>query len=235
MTLTNNWARIAIAVAASLLVASNASAVNLLANPSFELQPFTGAETFLPDAGDDWTAFDGIIRIQGQPPIGPTGALDGTVVLKGFGFGGAFQEVDISGAGPGQLINATAFAMNDSLDPMAGGQVAAVNIEWYVSPGVPVFFGPDAAVSFGSTIDATAPLNVWQQIGVIGAAVPTGDNGTATIARIVLITGAFNPGGAGGAPRFDSASLEIVPIPAAVWLFGSALGLLGFVRRRCMQ
>ncbi|MDH3511050.1 MAG: VPLPA-CTERM sorting domain-containing protein [Gammaproteobacteria bacterium] len=31
---------------------------------------------------------------------------------------------------------------------------------------------------------------------------------------------------------YDNLSMSQVPVPAAVWLFGSALGLLGFVRRR---
>lgn len=31
---------------------------------------------------------------------------------------------------------------------------------------------------------------------------------------------------------FDNASLNVIPIPAAVWLFGSALGMLGWARRR---
>jgi len=45
------------------------------------------------------------------------------------------------------------------------------------------------------------------------------------------------PGQGGTNPAFNSAyqgvfTLTVVPVPAAVWLFGSALGLLGWVRRR---
>ena len=29
----------------------------------------------------------------------------------------------------------------------------------------------------------------------------------------------------------DNISIQVVPVPAAVWLFGSALGLLGWMRR----
>ena len=32
--------------------------------------------------------------------------------------------------------------------------------------------------------------------------------------------------------KLDNISVNIVPIPAAVWLFGSALGLLGWARQR---
>ncbi len=36
----------------------------------------------------------------------------------------------------------------------------------------------------------------------------------------------------GGTVLIDNVSLTVVPVPAAVWLFGSALGLIGFLRRR---
>jgi len=38
--------------------------------------------------------------------------------------------------------------------------------------------------------------------------------------------------GLGLAPGIDNVQLNAVPIPAAVWLFGSGLGLLGWFRRR---
>ena len=31
---------------------------------------------------------------------------------------------------------------------------------------------------------------------------------------------------------FSGATINVIPVPAAVWLFGSALGLLGWIRRR---
>lgn len=218
MKLAISWSRVAIAMAASFLIVSNASA-NLVINPGFEDPAFAGAEAG--GAGDGWTVFaePNQFRIQGQPPIGPAGAFDGTVVLKVFGTSGVSQDFSV---GPNGVVTGLAWALNDSADAMAPGQVAAVNLVW-LSGGVPI---PNV-VSFGSTINGDSPQDVWTQIGVVGAAVPDGSDGV----RIELITGPF-AGAGGGAPRFDGASLEIVPIPAAVWLFGSALGLLAGVRRR---
>ena len=55
--------------------------------------------------------------------------------------------------------------------------------------------------------------------------------------NIVCDTSAWNSAGTGGTSTGGirmvfSANFAAVPVPAAVWLFGSALGLLGWVRRR---
>jgi hypothetical protein len=44
--------------------------------------------------------------------------------------------------------------------------------------------------------------------------------------------GLFTLGSSVTQTLFDNVRLEAVPVPAAVWLFGSALGLLGWMRRR---
>jgi hypothetical protein len=42
----------------------------------------------------------------------------------------------------------------------------------------------------------------------------------------------FNPGGDGWVLDYSKLTITAVPVPAAVWLFGSGLGLLGWFRRR---
>ena len=157
---------------------------NVLVNPGFEDPAFTGAEAA--GAGNGWTTFGdpNQFRIQGEPPIGPAGAYDGTVVLKVFGgVSGVSQDFSV---GPNDIVTGLAWALNDSLDPLAGVQVAAVNLNW-LSGGTPI-----GIVSFGSTIDANTTQDVWTQIGVVGATVPEGADGV----RLELLTGAF--GGTGG-------------------------------------
>ncbi len=173
--------------------AGPASAVNLLANPGFESPAFVGAEAA--GAGDGWIPFNANYRIQGQPPIGPAGAHGGTVVLKVFGTAGAYQDFP---ANPGETWNGGAWILNDSLDPMAGGQVAAVNIEWHNDAGLISFIS-------NGTFNLTdgAPQDEWTLKTVTGDA-PEGT----TFARFVVITGDFLPGGPGGAPRYDDAFFE---------------------------
>jgi hypothetical protein len=49
-----------------------------------------------------------------------------------------------------------------------------------------------------------------------------------------LVSVAFSFNGATSVSPYDmdNINLNVVPVPAAVWLFGSALGLMGWVRRR---
>jgi len=212
MKLTSNCSRIAIAMAASFLLVANASA-NLLANPSFELAPFGGAEE--PGAGAGWTAFGNAFRIQGSPePIGSAGAFDGTVVLKGFFVAGAFQDLDVN---PGDTVNAGVWIMS----PTGGDEVtgfAAVNLEFRNAGGDLL-----GDILTNNTFDSSAPEDEWIEKTISGVA----PEGAASV-RFALFAND------GGAPRFDAASLDIIPIPvpAAVWLFGSALGLLAAARRR---
>ena len=214
--MTNKYLQGLLGLAATVLLASTASAVNLLANPGFE-NPSTapGVEYF---GAPGWSDFGGTTFTINNLVVGPAGPHGGSQVLKTFGFGGVFQQF---AASAGQTWNAGTWALNDTADIMAGGQVAAINIEWINAGGTSI------GAVLGPTITAATATNVWQNLTVSGVAIA----GTA-FARIVLITGDFLPGGQGGAPRFDDASFSVVPVPAAVWLFGSALGLLGVARRK---
>jgi hypothetical protein len=200
-----------------MLLASTASAVNLLANPGFE-NPSTapGVEYF---GAPGWTDFGGTTFTINNLVVGPAGPHGGSQVMKMFGFGGIYQDF---AASAGQQWDASAWALNDTADLMTPGQVAAVNIEWLNGASTNI------GTVFGGTISGLTTANVWQYLTASGVA----PSGTA-FARIVLITGDF-AGPRGGAPRFDDASFSVVPVPAAVWLFGSSLGLLGWFRRKSL-
>ena len=211
--------RVILGVAASVTLPSTVTAANLVFNPGFEIPSTAPAVEYFGATG--WNAFGGgTFTVNSAVEPNP---FSGDQVLKVFGgTSGVFQTF---AANPGDLVTGTAWALNSSADLMTGGQVAAVNLSWFDSNNSKI------ADSFGSTIDANTPVDVWTNIGVVGAIAPAG---TASV-QLTLITGNFAGDPAGGAPRFDEAFLEVsaVPIPAAVWLFGSGLiGLIGIARRR---
>jgi hypothetical protein len=202
-----------------MLLASTASA-NLLVNPGFEIPPVPVAppEYF---GATGWSDFGGGTYTIGSAAIGPAGAHLGSQVLKVFGgLSGVYQQF---AASPGETWDGGVWALNDSVDLMVGAQIAAVNIEWIAADGV-----TNVGTVFGPAITSATAVDVWKFLTVSGVAVA----GTG-YARLVLITGAF-AGPGGGAPRFDDAFMlpRAIPVPAAVWLFGSSLGLLGWMRRK---
>jgi hypothetical protein len=195
-----------------ILVATTgpALAANLLVNPGFEspVTPVAPPEYY--GAGDGWTSFGGgIFTINSTVGVPPN---TGDQLLKTFGgcCSGAYQQFPCN---PGETWNGGVWMRNDSIDPMFGGQVAAVNIEWKQADG-----SPSAILDFisnGTFTAADAPLDTWTLQTITGEA-----PADAAFARLVIITGDFQPGGPGGAPFFDDAFFEIsgpVPVEENTW------------------
>jgi len=204
----------AVVCAAAGLVAGTGQAFGVveLANPGFEDQVILPAAEAPGAPG--WTTFGGAFTI--------TSVVDnpnsGDNSLKVFGVAGAFQDF---AAEPGQTWNGGAWILNSSLDQMANGQVAAVNIEWLDAGMNQIDF-----ISNGTFTAADAPVDEWTLKTITGVA-PAGT----AYARLTLITGDFLEGGPGGAPRFDDAFFEvIIPEPASASLL--ALGSMALIRRR---
>lgn len=204
-------------VAATGFVAGHADA-NLLTNPGFEDAGLTAGDAF---GAPGWTAFGSGTYTVHTSMLGEVGAHSGDHAFKQFGAtSGIFQQVAVSA---GDEVNAGAFLLNYSGDPLGGGQVAAVNIEWIQANGS----SHSAITPFISNGETTAisPQDAWTLQTVTGIAPDD-----ASFARLTLITGNFLEGGAGGAPFYDDAFLEVVPEPSSLALI--ALGGISMLQRR---
>jgi len=194
-------------VALALLLVVGAASANVLVNPGFESPVIVQPPPEYYGAGDGWTSFGGgIFTIDALVGIPPN---SGAQLVKMFGgcCSGAWQEFP---AVAGQTWNGGVWMRNDSHDPMGGGQVAAVNIEWHAADGSLISF-----ISNGTFTAASTP-DVWTLQPITGIA-PAGT----AFARLVIITGDFVPGGPAGAPFYDDAFFELlddpVPVDESTW------------------
>lgn len=211
------------------LFASNTYA-NLLTNPGFDAQDASGGDIF---GSTGWSTFGSGYTASSLFDSGNTPLADSpNNVFKAFGPGsGATQSFaaiagDVfSGSAVGQNFVGDAFNEPGKLLLQivfrdANGGFAGTAAGGNAAPGFNVFDG--------NTIDWTNPTdNFWTILGVGTAPAP--DN-TASVDFNVLVLAP-----SGGSGFFDSASFDktVVPVPAAVWLFGSGLiGLIGIARRR---
>jgi hypothetical protein len=193
-----------------MLVAVGSTSANVLVNPGFESPVIVDPAVEYYGAGDGWTSFGGgIFTISSAVGIPPN---TGDQLLKMYGgcCSGAWQQFPCS---PGDEWNGGAWIRNDSADPMGGGQVAAVNIEWIQADGTT----QSVITPFISngTFTAASPQDVWTLQTITGVA-----PADAAFARFVVITGDFQPGGPGGAPFYDDAFFEKtgpVPTEKSTW------------------
>jgi len=229
----------ALAMVSSMAFSTASSAA--IANGSFE-SPDASAE--FKYCSDSWNCFNN--SFTGSNNFNPGGgfftptAQDGTQVLKQYGGdGGAFQDV---AANAGDTVDASVYAMNwngDYFNNIFLLQIFALdangdNISGGFTPFAQVAAGSEAIAggAFDYVLAGTDGGNDydWTQM-MVSAVMPDGTAST----RIQLIHILEATTDNGGAIFLDNASLEVsaVPVPAAVWLFGSGLlGLVGVARRR---
>ena len=205
-----------------------------LANPGFETDDASGGDVF---GASGWTAFgggtfttDGTNGPGAFPNCCSPVANSGVNSMKLFSTSGVQQSF---AATAGDVATMSGVGLNFGSDPIQNVSQLFLQIAFFDANGVPAgtAAGGQSAPGFnifdGNIIDATTPQDVWTQLGVGTAPAP--DN-TAEVRFIVLYLGA-----SGGAAFADdiSATLAPIPVPAAVWLFGSGLrGLVGVARRR---
>ena len=188
--------------------ATKASAI-VLGNPGFEVPAIPAGPPEYFGAGAAWTSFGGGIYTVGSAVVPPN---SGSQCLKMFGgcCSGAFQQFP---ATPGSTWNGGVRILNSTRDPMGGGQVAAVNIEWIKADG-----STNSSITpfiSNGTFTAASPKDVWTLQTITGVA-----PADAAFARLVLITGDFLPGGPGGAPFYDDAffeELSVVGVKSTTW------------------
>ncbi len=133
---------------------------------------------------------------------GNFGASVGASICGNYSFGANFVSESTTSWGPG-----TATAKTLGGDDVNFGPIQAINAYNYFA------FVSQVAAAGG----ASAAQNLILGNASCNVYAPGNANGCATV-------GGFNTG-----YRF---TLSTVPVPGAVWLFGSALGLLGVARRR---
>ena len=236
----NSLTALAMVAAITFASASNAA----LVNGGFEADnAFLGN---VPGASG-WTTFEPVFTYHTADNNGNFGPVShdagGTNGLKMFGpwvtgeAGGAFQFDNSVVAG--ETYNLTAFAQNWQPDTLLN--LGILQLSFYAGPdgtggqlggNIEVFASADGTQDYTLAPQDGADISDWTMMVASGVA-PVGAQ-SAKAFLLNIQTG--DPCCNGGSLFWDDVSLEAapaVPVPAAVWLFGSGLlGLVGVARRR---
>jgi hypothetical protein len=221
-------------VGAGALIAlfAGGAQANLLTNGGFESPDASGGDIY---CSTGWTCFNAgnFTNNTAGPGFGPVSHEPGLQSLKQFGIdAGAFQTVAVAA---GTSYDLTAWAMNWVGDPLNNLGIMQLTF-WDGANGTgnllatfENFVDPiDDNVNIYLPVQDGADVTDWTQVAVSGTA-PAG-----TVSAKVLLLHVLTPPAPGsGTVRWDDVSLTAVPVPAAVWLFGSGLvGLVGVARRK---
>jgi hypothetical protein len=146
------------------------------------------------------------------------------------------------------LFNATGPSLINGSGPLAGTTLTMTNLVIAPGPGYTTLAG-SGTNPYNYTVGPVSVSGTYSLAGAISqAATPfsslnpflsgqvtlAGANTSLSLNGITLGTFTLPPalGGAQATLKADVVFTGVVPVPAAVWLFGSALGLMGVMRRR---
>ncbi len=167
-------------------------------------------------SGNQYTAGGGGFYGPDSPLAAADGAItynpDNGLAVGTLGFTNIFE-------GSGQSVNQV-FNASIGINMSAGGDLALFGNPDN-APGEPTCFDLGTTPACGDLLASVAVLDN-NVISVLSGDLAAG--GDVTIKWLI--------GGAPGASSFNTFTLTQVPVPAAVWLFGSGLGLLGWMRRK---
>jgi hypothetical protein len=201
------------ALAACMLFASQATAQNLVENPSFE-DPTVSTGS----ASDVWFRFgSGASGTSSESTVMPrTGSRH--IALQTVGpnqFAGLFQNLNMT-INPGQIVNFSGFARNAT--GAAFNATQEIKLEWQGTPNPPQNRLDD--LTLGSTYE------MFSHTGVA----PAGTTGLV----VTYAISSFGPGQSGDSlVHLDDITVTIVPEPSTACLLGlGSLGLVALARRR---
>jgi PEP-CTERM motif len=196
-----------------MLFASQATAQNLVENPSFE-----DPTVDMGSANDVWFRFgSGANGTSSESTVMPrTGSRHIALQLVGPNqFAGVFQNLNMP-INPGQIVNLSGFARNAT--GAAFNATQEIKLEWQGTPNPPQ-----------NRLDDLTLGSDYEMFSHSGVA-PAGTTGLV----VTYALSSFGVGQTGDSlVHLDDITVTIVPEPAAVALVGlGSLGLVGFARRR---
>ena len=219
---------LAMVSAMALSSVTQAAAIPLV-NAGFDVDDASAGDVF---GATGWSTFGSGFTTSNLGPGSSPVPDSPNNTFKAFGAGAGATQTFAATAG--DIFNMSGLGMNFGSDPLVAPGELLLQIVFRDANGV--FAGTEAGGNFAlgfnvfnsNVVDSSNPIDIWNVLGVGTAAAP--DN-TASVDFNVLVLAP-----AGGSGYFDSISAESVPaipVPAAVWLFGSGLlGLVGVARRR---
>ena len=226
----SSLAMLAMVSAMTLSSVTQAAAVPLV-NPGFDADDASAGDVF---GATGWTVFGSAFTSSSIfddccRPLADTPDN----VAKAFGAGAGMTQTVAAQAG--DIFNMSGLGQDFIGDPL--GQTGKLLLQIVFRDANGVFAGTAAGGNFApgfnvfdsNSVDAGNPTdNIWTQLGVGTAAAP--DNTASVDFNILVLSPA---GGAGFFDSIEANQVSAVPVPAAVWLFGSGLlGLVGVARRR---